>query len=89
MNTEDLTSAQPGIVDLIHAEVDPALFERLIDSKEAGEALGLHPKTIERMAREGRIPSKRIGKYWRFRATDLDRWFTGTLVSWNANPSAS
>ena len=80
---------RPAIIDTIHASVDPALFEPLVDSKEAGEALGLHPKTVERMAREGRIPSRRIGKYWRFRASDLDAWFRGTVVSMHANPSVS
>jgi excisionase family DNA binding protein len=78
-----------GIVPEIQASVDPRIFEPLVDSKEAGEALGLHPKTVERMARDGRIPAKRIGKYWRFRASELDAWFRGTLVSWNANPPVS
>jgi excisionase family DNA binding protein len=44
---------------------------------------------VERMARDGRIPAKRIGKYWRFRASELGAWFRSTLVSWNANPPVS
>jgi hypothetical protein len=26
------------------------------------------------MARHGRIPGIRIGKYWRFRVSEIDRW---------------
>jgi len=26
------------------------------------------------MARTGKIPSMRIGKFWRFRKSDIDQW---------------
>jgi excisionase family DNA binding protein len=51
-----------------------APFEPLIDEKQAGELLGLHPKTIQRLARLGSLPAIRIGRYWRFRASALNRW---------------
>ncbi len=49
-------------------------FETLIDSGEAAKLLGIHPKTLQNMARHGRIPGIRIGKYWRFRVSEIDRW---------------
>jgi excisionase family DNA binding protein len=49
-------------------------FEPLLDDKQAGELLGLHPKTLQRLARQGEIPSIRIGRYWRFRASSLNAW---------------
>ena len=49
-------------------------FEALIDSSEAAKLLRIHPKTLQNMARNGRIPGIRIGKYWRFRASEIDRW---------------
>jgi excisionase family DNA binding protein len=49
-------------------------FEPLLDDKQAGEMLGLHPKTLQRLARQGDIPAIRIGRYWRFRASSLNAW---------------
>lgn len=57
------------------------VFEPLIDSHEAAELLKIHPKTLQRMARMGRVPAKRIGDLWRFRASDLDRWVRGGVSS--------
>jgi hypothetical protein len=36
-------------------------FEPLLDDRQAGEMLGLHPKTVQRLARRGEIPAVRIG----------------------------
>lgn len=34
----------------------------------------IHPKTLQRFARLGRIRGAHIGKLWRFRASEIDRW---------------
>jgi excisionase family DNA binding protein len=49
-------------------------FEPLLDSDEAAALLKIHPKTLQRMARRGEIEAIRIGKLWRFRASDLAHW---------------
>ena len=49
-------------------------FEPLIDADEVGKLLGLHPKTVQQMARGGRMPGIRVGKFWRFRKSEIDRW---------------
>jgi excisionase family DNA binding protein len=50
-------------------------FEPLINEKEAAALLGgLHPKTLQRMARTGRIPAYRVGRRWCFRVSELDKW---------------
>jgi len=49
-------------------------FEPLLDSDEASALLKIHPKTLQRMARRGEIEGIRIGKLWRFRASDLAHW---------------
>ena len=56
-------------------------YERLIDAEEAAELLQVHPKTVKRLAAEGRIPGLRIGKLWRFRASSLDEWAAAQLES--------
>jgi len=52
----------------------PTAFEPLLDDGQAGEMLGLHPKTVQRLARRGEIPAVRIGRYWRYRASVLNQW---------------
>lgn len=51
-----------------------AQFEPLLSDTQASGLLGLHPKTVARMARRGELPAIRIGRYWRFRASALNRW---------------
>lgn len=55
--------------------------ERPLNSKEAAEFLSIHPKTLERFAREGRVPARRIGKLLRFYTSELDAWLRGTVSS--------
>ena len=42
-----------------------------MNTDEAAAMLGVHPKTLQRLARSGRITAYRIGKLWRFQANDL------------------
>ena len=49
--------------------------EPLWDDTQAAQFLGgLHPKTVQRMARRGGLPAYRVGKYWRYRASELSAW---------------
>jgi len=38
--------------------------------------LRIHPKTLQRMARNGEIAGIQIGRLWRFRASVLNSWLT-------------
>jgi excisionase family DNA binding protein len=49
-------------------------FEPLLSDTQAGQLLGLHPKTVQRLARQGELPAVRIGRYWRYRASALNEW---------------
>lgn len=40
--------------------------ERLLDSKQLGELLGVNDTLVEQMAKDGRLPSIRIGRLLRF-----------------------
>jgi excisionase family DNA binding protein len=63
--------------------------ESLINDSEAAQFLGgLHPKTVQRMARRGKIPHYRVGKYYRYRATELNDWLV-LHSSGQINPSSS
>jgi excisionase family DNA binding protein len=54
-------------------------FEPLIPTEEAANLLGIHPKTLQQLARDGRIPGKRVGKFWRFRKSELDAWVRASI----------
>jgi excisionase family DNA binding protein len=55
-------------------------FEPTLNSTEAAALLRIHPKTLQRMARQGRIPGHRVGDLWRFRASELDAWLRCEVV---------
>jgi excisionase family DNA binding protein len=42
--------------------------------KEVCDLLRIHRSTIYRLVRQGRIPSFKIGKDWRFRTDLIMRW---------------
>jgi excisionase family DNA binding protein len=60
---------------------DATGFEPLIDSQGAAALLCIHPKTLQKMARAGRVPCHRIGDLWRFRASELDNWLRSGVHS--------
>ena len=63
-------------------------FEPLLNDAQAAEFLGgLHSKTMQRMARRGEIPPYCVGKYYRYRASELNEWLR--LQSRRQNSSAS
>ena len=53
------------------------LFEPLLTVEETALHLRCHPKTVQTMAREGRMPSIRRGKRYLFRLSVLDQWLQG------------
>lgn len=58
--------------------------EPLLDIEEAAAFIRIHPKTLQRFAREGQIQGIHIGKLWRFRQSAIEQWITrqtGTKVS--------
>ncbi len=61
--------------------VQPNAFEKVLNTDEAAALLQIHPKTLQRMARQGLVPAFRIGDLWRFRASLLDQWLRSDLSS--------
>jgi excisionase family DNA binding protein len=57
-------------------------FERLLRSEEAAKLLGdIHVKTLQRYARQDKLPAYRIGGHWYFRASELDAWLSSRINS--------
>lgn len=49
-------------------------MNRLLTAKEAGHILRLNVFTVYDMARDGRLPTVRLGRGIRFRPEDLEAW---------------
>jgi hypothetical protein len=47
------------------------VFNPLRNSEQAAALVKVHPKALPRHARTGLVASLRVGKMWRFRASDL------------------
>jgi excisionase family DNA binding protein len=47
---------------------------QVMTSVEAADYLKMHVKTVCRLAKEGKIPAKKVGSEWRFLRSVLDRW---------------
>lgn len=46
----------------------------MLNITEAATFLRLNEQTVRRMAREGRLPARKVGREWRFLQEELDAW---------------
>lgn len=46
----------------------------ILTAKEVAEYLNIHPLTVHKYAREGKIPAFKIGTDWRFHKKYIERW---------------
>ncbi len=53
--------------------------EEILTISELSAHLRVHPTTIYRLLREGRIPGFRVGSAWRFNRASIERWEHGGL----------
>lgn len=46
----------------------------LLTPNELSRILKLHPFTVTRLAREGKLPAFKVGGVWRFRKDQFEKW---------------
>jgi len=46
----------------------------LLTPQELSKILKLHPFTVTRLAREGKLPAFKVGGIWRFRKDQFEEW---------------
>jgi excisionase family DNA binding protein len=63
-----------------HAGVEAFLIEPLLDADEVAERLGVSPRFVRRLVEERRIPFCKVGKFVRFRPTDVRAWLARSVV---------
>ena len=50
--------------------------ENILTLKEVCKILRVHPTTMYKAARQGQIPSFRVGNEWRFKRDSILQWMT-------------
>ena len=48
--------------------------------EELSAYLKIPKSTLYKLVREGKIPSQKVGRHWRFRKMAIDRWLDETRV---------
>ena len=54
--------------------------KEILTAKEVAEYLKVHPLTVHKYAREGKIPAFKIGTDWRFHKKYIDDWIRDKLA---------
>jgi excisionase family DNA binding protein len=54
--------------------------KEILTAKEVAEYLNIHPLTVHKFAREGKIPAFKIGTDWRFHKKYIERWIREKLT---------
>jgi excisionase family DNA binding protein len=62
-------------------DIASSIPEPVWDCVQAGRFLRLHPKTVKRMARNGQIPGRQLGRRWYFRPSELDELLRAGVTS--------
>jgi len=55
--------------------------KEIMTTKEVASYLNIHPLTVNKYAREGKIPAFKIGTDWRFHKMYIERWIKDKLDS--------
>ena len=50
------------------------IMEQYLTPEEVAEKLRLHPETVKRLLRQGKLPGYKIEGSWRVNAEDLQEW---------------
>ncbi len=50
-------------------------MEEVLTVDEVARYLRVHPMTVQRWCRSGDLPAAKIGRAYRIKRTDLDRWW--------------
>jgi excisionase family DNA binding protein len=82
-----LTTDQRLYTDMTTETVDNSpTIEQLLNADQVAERLGVKPRFVRRLVEERRIPFCKLGKFVRFRPTDIEAWLDTCTVG-RINPS--
>jgi len=76
MRRFELSSSEPGeVCFMVENSGDVLTIEEL------SAYLKIPKSTLYKLVREGKIPSQKIGRHWRFRKVAIDLWLEETRAS--------
>lgn len=61
--------------------------KEFLSTQECADWLGVPRYTVEREAREGRLPARKVGRAWRFSRTAILEHFRGSDAEVHRHPS--
>jgi len=65
---------RPVVSERLALSVVGLRAEPLLNSHQAAQFLGVHPRTLQRMVIRGEISGVRVGRLWRFLPSSITRW---------------
>jgi excisionase family DNA binding protein len=54
--------------------------DSILKPPEIAEYLRIPLRTLYKLCNEGKVPATRVGKHWRFRKKEIDKWFAENNV---------
>ena len=72
------------IIILVWGDFMATEKKEIMTAKDVAEYLNLHPFTVHKYAREGKIPAFKLGADWRFDRRLIDKWIRDK-VSYNTS----
>lgn len=58
----------------LEGELDMETGERWLSVEEIAAHLGVSKETVYRWLETGKVPSHRVGRLWKFKASEVDTW---------------
>ena len=55
--------------------------DAIMKPQKVAEYLRIPIRTLYKLCNEGKVPATRVGKHWRFRKKEIDKWFDENNVS--------
>jgi excisionase family DNA binding protein len=59
------------------------MTEKLMTLEELGEYLRINKITLYRLVQNGEIPASKVGRQWRFKQSEIDRWLKDQRIAYN------
>ena len=58
-----------------------AMSERWLSVEEIAEHIGVNPDTVYKWITRRRMPAHKVGRLWKFLASEIDQWVKGGLAA--------
>jgi excisionase family DNA binding protein len=82
---QSLNRTEKEVIDQSNSGALRGSIEPYVAASEAAEFLGIHPKTLMKLARQGGVPAYWINegerRRWRFLKSELDIWMRSSIDS--------